>query len=75
MKTRCTGWSPSNFTLSVKGNSVQIIDGAGLIAARVGDDVSYSGYGTVCRRAVLSWRGTSPRATFPSPAPHNLAHL
>ncbi len=37
---------PSNFTLSVKGNSVQIIDGAGLIAARVGDDVSYSGYGT-----------------------------
>ena len=36
---------PSNFTLSVKGNSVQIIDGAGLIAARVGDDVSYRGYG------------------------------
>ena len=37
---------PANFTLSAKGNSVQIIDGAGLIAARVGDDVSYSGYGT-----------------------------
>ena len=37
---------PANFTLSVKGNSIQIIDGAGLIAARVGDNVSYSGYGT-----------------------------
>ena len=37
---------PSNFTLSVKGSSIRIIDGAGLIAARVGDDVSYSGYGT-----------------------------
>ena len=37
---------PSNFTLSAKGNSIQIIDGTGLVAARVGDDVRYSGYGT-----------------------------
>ena len=35
---------PSNFTLSVKGNSIQIIDGTGLIAARVGDEVRSSGY-------------------------------
>ena len=35
---------PENFTLSAKGNSIQIIDGAGLIAARVGDDVRFSGH-------------------------------
>ena len=35
---------PANFTLSAKGNSIQIIDGAGLIAARVGDEVRFSGH-------------------------------
>ena len=38
---------PENFRLSTKGDSAQIIDGAGLIAARVGDDVRFSGHG-VC---------------------------
>ena len=38
---------PENFRLSTKGDSIQIIDGAGLIAARVGDDVRFSGHG-VC---------------------------
>ena len=38
---------PENFTLSTKGDSIQIINGAGLIAARVGDDVRFSGHG-VC---------------------------
>ena len=38
---------PENFTLTTKSDSVQIIDGAGLIAARVGDDVRFSGHG-VC---------------------------
>ncbi len=37
---------PSNYTLSAKGDSIQIIDGAGLVAARVGDDVRVSGYPT-----------------------------
>ena len=56
---------PSNFTLSVKGNSVQIIDGAGLIAARVGDDVSYRGYGTK-DISTLALR-EPPRAGCPGP--------
>ncbi len=36
---------PENFTLTTKGDSTQIINGAGLIAARVGDDVRFSGHG------------------------------
>ena len=35
---------PANFALSFKGSSIQIIDGAGLIAARVGDEVRFSGH-------------------------------
>ena len=46
---------PANFTWSAKGNSIQIIDGAGLIAARVGDDVRFSGHG-ICSEG---WCGTT----------------